>query len=340
MEKQSAISPLVVSLSFKWYNRHAGLTFGRDIFTDPIKRTDTLRECARIAFEHFGDVGLGQHNPQPSPIASHSYGDRFMSALFGCEVVYFNDQAPCVVAKEADFDEMAGLQVPDLGNNEVVQKMLSDAELLRRHYGCVSGSINTGSPANVAVSLYGQDFLIACALEPEIAQHVLHVIGETIYKLDREVCAVAEPESFPQSPVSMGYGNCPAIMFSPSMYRDVLLPVDKWFRSQVRDFHLHHCGVFDKYIDLYKELDPATIDVGGGSDYRALRKAFPNTPCSFLINTGDVEGLSAREIDAFVADMVERASPRELITRIACVDLSESVPDDTVRALATVHERI
>jgi len=308
--------------------------------TDPVKRTETMRECTRVMFERFGDVGIGSSDPQPAPMAASSYGDRFMSALFGCQIRYFKDQPPAALAKQVDPEEMLSLEIPDLENNEAVNKMLSDARRLRSVYGFAYGYINTGSPLNVAVSLYGEDFLIACADAPEAARHVLRVIGETIFRLDKEICAVVEPGAFPRTPRVSEYGNCPAIMFSPSMYREVILPVDKWYRSQVREFHLHHCGVFDGFTDIYRELSPTTIDIGGGSDYRLLREAFPDTPCSLLINTGDVEPLSPEEIDLFVGNMVEGAAPASLITRITCPELRAGVPDETVRALATVHERL
>ena len=49
----------------------------------------------RLLFDRFGDVGLGQANPpEPIPIVGDEYGDRFMAAFWGCEIVYQDDQAP------------------------------------------------------------------------------------------------------------------------------------------------------------------------------------------------------------------------------------------------------
>ena len=334
------IGKLNLTMSYQWYNRNAGFTFEEETYSDPVKRTELLRECSRYLYDRFGEVGLGSADPEPNPVASLSYGDRFMSVLFGCGIRYFKDQAPCVEAKTANPAEMMSLMIHGFEHNPTVRKMISDAKTLRKKYGAVYGHINTGSPLNVAVSLFGQDFLAACGAVPEAARHVLDVIGETIFRLDREICPLIEPGTYPIWPKSSGYGNCPAVMISPEMYRRVVLPSDIHYRSQVGEFHLHHCGVIDNYLDIYKELNPTTLDVGGGSDYGKLREAFPETSCSLLINTGQIESLSSNEIDDFVGDMVERASPADRISWISCVELSADVSDDTVKALATVHERI
>jgi hypothetical protein len=190
------------------------------------------------------------------------------------------------------------------------------------------------------VNVFGEQFLLASALEPELARHVLQVIARTEFKLYREVSAVIDPANFPLQNISFGYGNCPAVMFSPRIYREVILPVDKWVRRQVAQLHLHHCGVFDDYIDLYRELDPASLDIGGGSDYRRIRQAFPDTPFSLIVNAPDIEGRTVSQIDELVGGMVEGAAPAVRISRLWCAEVSERTADETVRALRTASERL
>ena len=181
---------------------------------------------------------------------------------------------------------------------------------------------------------------MACALEPETAQHVLRVTAETSFKLYREVCASIAPADFPLTDIPWGYGNCPAVMFSPRTYREVILSVDLWVRGQVASFGLHHCGVFDDYIDVYKELRPDSLDIGGGSNYKLVRQAFPNTPFSLIVNAPDVEGKSVSEIDTLVGGMVEGAAPVERVSFLWTGEVSENTEDDTVRALRTSTERV
>ncbi len=137
-----------------------------------------------------------------------------------------------------------------------------------------------------------------------------------------------------------GYGNCPAVMLSPRIYREVVLPVDLWVREQVGDFYLHHCGVFDAYIDVYKPLNPTALDIGGGSDYRAIRQSYKETPFSLIVNAELVEQKRPREVDDYIGEMVESASPAERISLLWTSELSAEVPDETVKAIATAHEAL
>lgn len=334
------IQPVIVTFSPTWFNRNYGMDFSESTWDNPIERVERGREMARLQYDRFSDVGLGCAEPGPAPVFSDAYGNYFMPALFGCPVSYHEDQAPASQALEATIEDLRELEVPDFDTNPVMRRALSEAKTLKDRYGFCHGGINTGSPINVAVNVFGQEFLMACAAEPETAQHVMMVIAETEFRLYREISAVIAPSEFPLDDMVFGYGNCPAIMFSPRLYREVILPVDKWVRSKVASFHLHHCGVFDGYIDIYKELTPASLDIGGGSDYKAIRDAFPETPFSMIVNAPDVEGRTTSEVDNLIGSMVEGAAPAERITHLWVGEAGDVIEDETVRALRTAHERI
>ena len=105
-------------------------------------------------------------------------------------------------------------------------------------------------------------------------------------------------------------------------------------------FHLHHCGVFDRYAELYTVLNPYSIDVGAGSDYKLMRKIYPDTPTSLIINPADIEGRSREEIDKHISNMVENAAPFSLISFLSTADFKADISDENIRDLATVHTRI
>lgn len=336
-----AINPVAVTFAPTWFSKQYGMDFGEGFWTDPVERTEGFREQQRLLFERFADVNLGSADPGAGPNISQRYGNYFMPALFGCEIVYPKDQAPAnLPLPDGSLEAMAGLEVPDFETNPVIQTGLWEARVLAEKYGACAGGINTGSPLNVAVNIYAEDFLMACATDPEVAQHVLRVIAETEFRLYREVSALIQPEGFPLDRMVFGYGNCPAVMLSPRVYREVVLPVDLWVREQVGDFYLHHCGVFDAYIDVYKPLNPTALDIGGGSDYRAIRQSYKETPFSLIVNAELVEQKRPREVGDFIGEMVEGASPAECISLLWTSELSAEVPDETVKAIATAHEAL
>ena len=319
-----------INMSEDWMNDRLGVDFSEDFWLDPVRRTENRRELSRELYRKYGEVGLGEAEPLPVPIASDEYGHRFMPKLFGCDVVYMPNQAPGAIHIDWDIDKMESFTAPDIDKNDVVKKMIADAEELKRKYGHCHGGINMGSPLNVAVALFGENFLTCCAEQPETATHVLMEIAKTQFALIEKVCRAIEPEAFPVRPMSYGSGNCPAIMLSPRMYRRVVLPVDKWMRGQCDYYGLHHCGVFDKYAELYTELKPDSLDVGGGSDYTLLRKYFPDTPASFIVNAEYIEGASTESIDYTVRNIVENGGPVNLISHLWCADLSRNTTDDNI----------
>lgn len=326
------------NFSEDWHNYHYGVDFNEDFWTDPIKRTEAYREMSYLRAKTFPDTELGSLEPKPNPVASEQYGHRFISALFGCKIVYTKTQAPSAEPKNADFDEMAALDIPDLKNNDVFRKALDDAKRMKEKYGFASGYINTGSPLNSAISIYGENFLACCALEPEIAQHVLKIITKTYFRLMYEYSGIVSPSS--KIDHQWGdLGNCPAVMFSPEMYKNVILPADLWYRGYFKSFSIHHCGVFDNYAELYTSLSPTSLDVGGGSDYKLLRKHFPDTVCSYIVNPEFYEGKSKEEIDALVRNIVINGGPTDKISILRTYGVSRNATNDNVMDLYSSIER-
>jgi hypothetical protein len=325
-------------LSEDWYNDRFGVEFTEGFWVDPVKRTEAYRELSYQTARNFPDTGLGSLEPEPNPVASDQYGHRFIPKLFGCEMKYIKNQAPACIAQRMDVDELARLDMPDLRNSGVMKKALEDAGLLRAKYGFVKSWINTGSPLNAAISTYGEDFIASCLSEPDVAQHVLMVFAKTMIRLIYEF----EDYLNPQDRVgreSYGIGNCPAIMFSPETYREVILPVDLWLRRQFRGFGIHHCGRFDNYAQLYTELRPTSLDVGGGSYYKLLRRYYPSTLCTYIVNAEHYEGKTPAEIDELVRGIITDGGPVEYIGNLHTYGVGRNATDENIATLRTSPKR-
>ena len=327
-----------ISLSEEWYNDRLGVSFDEDFWIDPVRRTENYMQLSYESAKKYPHLGLGSLNPKPAPVASDQYSHRFMAKLFGCDVVYMENQAPSAVSLDLEMEELAEFPMPDLHKNEVLKKALSDADILKRKYGYVSRGINTGSPLNVAVTVFGESFLASCAGEPDIARHILMVVAKTEIRLIYEYTQYLD-ENFSISPLSLGYGNCPAIMLSPELYRKVVLPVDLWYRQQCKYFYLHHCGIFDNYAELYTALSPIGLDVGGLSDYRKLRKYFPDTMCSYIINPESIEGQTREYIDAVIYGVITDGGPVGNISALRSYGISKNATDENLIDYRTSAKR-
>lgn len=325
-------------LSEDWHNDRYGVDFSEDFWVDPIRRTEAYREMSYQRAKRFPGTEIGSLEPKPKPVASDQYGHRFIPALFGCKIRYTSNQAPSADPIRVDFDQLAALDMPDLRHNDVIKKAMDDAKKMKQKYGFAYGWINTGSPLNAAISIFGEDFIACCAIEPKIAQHVLMVMAKTFIRLYYEFeDVICPPERVERQ--SSGLGNCPAILFSPQMYRAVILPVDLWFRQQFRHFSIHHCGIFDRYAGLYTELTPDALDVGGGSDYKLLRQYFPHTKCTYILNPEFFEGQSRETIDRLINGIVTDGGPVEYIEHLHTYGASRFATDDNIMDLYTSIER-
>jgi hypothetical protein len=321
-----------ISIGFSeawWYKYYGDDTSGKD--------------RRRLLFERFGDVGLGEENPsQPQPYVGGEYGDRFMSAFWGCEIVYLSGQAPAALILPDAWDRMENLEVPNVDTSPIVQKAFEKAHKLKEQYGYCTAGVNFGGPLNNAVSVFGSDILLACLAEPEMAKRVLQKMGEAVLAIhDLVVCKINGVDPKTTRANGWGIGNCPVCMVSPETYSDVVLPSDLWLHNQFHgEFNLHHCGVFDAYTEAYRPLNPSSLDVGPGTDLRITRNAYPNAKISTYIEVGALAKMSQDDIDELIIKMIHDASPAELFTVISVADAGPEISDETVKNLMTATERI
>ncbi len=297
----------------------------------------------RLLFDRFGDVGLGEENPaQPAPVVGGEYGDRFMAAFWGCEIVYQDGHAPAALVLPDARARMEDLEVPDLASSPVVCRALDDARSLRESHGSCAASVNLGGPLNNAVSVFGEEILFACAAEPVLADRVLRRMAEAnLLILDHVVCPISGVDPAVAWGGGWGLGNCPVCMISPRTYRDVVLPVDLWLSRQFRGgLGLHHCGVFDAYAEVYKPLEPVGLDLGPGSDLALARAAYPGVGLSTYIEVGALSRMTRDDIDATLTRMIEDAGPPELFHAISVADAGPEISDQTVRDLLTAPTRL
>ena len=332
-----------ISFSPAWWYYHYGMDFSdQRRWLDPILATERDREQRRLLYERFGDVGLGEADPAPHPRAGDEYGHRWMSAFWGCDVIYLKDQAPHALPLTDAWARLGTLEVPTVAGSAVATRTLESARVLWERYGCCEPAINYGGPLNNAVSVLGEAIYVALAAEPELAQHVLMQMGQAIMDAhDQVACRIRRVDVAAARSGGWGIGNCPVGTVSPATYRDVVLPVDLWFRHQFQGpFNLHHCGVFHPYREVYRPLEPETMDVGPGSDLRLTRAAYPQAVISVWVDVGLLPGLSASDMDALVGRTIEQAGPPALINWIGVAEVGPEVSDQTVRDWVTVPQRV
>jgi hypothetical protein len=266
-----------------------------------------------------------------------------MSAYWGCDVDYINDQWPHAAPLHVSSEKLTGLEMPDIENSSAVQLVRRNARILTDHYGHCRSAINYGGPLNNAVSVLGETAFEICAADPYLAKEVLRKMGQAVilvHDLVESPINGIQPEKVREG--DWGIGNCPVGQISPSMYQNVVLQVDLDFRQYKRGggFSLHHCGIFHPYVNVYQLLKPTDIDVGPGTDLQITRQAYPNVKISAYFDPAGFSSLTQDKVDAIVSKTIKAAAPIDKITYIRAIEVGPELSDDSVRAMMTVFERL
>ena len=119
------------------------------------------------------------------------------------------------------------------------------------------------SPLNIALNLFGQEFLVALLCEPDAARHDLRIIADTIKRLHRwfqehiafeqlqmvETCGRIQPQ---------GHGQicgCSTQLLSCDQYREMISPLDQEILGLYRGGGMIHlCGSHSQHIPTWKEM--------------------------------------------------------------------------------------
>ena len=326
-----------------WWQQKYGMDFSSpQAWQDPLLSIQRDREQRRLLFERFGDAGLGEADPQPDPVVGGEFGHRFMSAFWGCEVTYLKDQWPHAAALQKARLRMQNLTLPDLDTSPAVKLILHNAQTLEDRYGSCRASINYGGPLNNAVSVLGEEIFVQCAEDPVLAQEVLFRMAQAILVVcDQVESQINQVDSRHSRCRPFEIGNCPVGQVSPSMYRKVILPVDRWLAEQFEgEFWLHHCGFFHPYAQVYQPLLPQALDVGPGTNLRLTRQAYPAARISAYIDPGSLMTINRDQLDALVTNMVMDIGSTGNFTWIRVAEIGPEISDDTVRNLLSVFDRI
>ncbi len=317
------------TFSEAWFHKNYGMTFGDKYCSDPIFRTEQDREARRVLYERFGQSGVGSKDPAPHPHLEVC-GHRFLPALFGCEIIFQDDQAPSYhhlpVSSAA---EIAAIAPPDLATNRWANEFRRQGAILLEKYGSTDATINYGGPLNGAVAILGNEGLLYLSESPEVMTGFMQMLADACIETHDTLTVAFDPQMAGDRRLFIG--NCPVMMISPSTYLHTVLPTDLHYRRKIQSIGLHHCGVMDKYLAGYQELEPIDfIEMGWGSNVAAVHRAFPNAKLDLMIAIYDLQNLARQEMGELVAGMVRDVGSLEYLRDIWVADIGPEVPDEIV----------
>jgi len=334
--------PLGVGFYPDWFNKHYGISFGKEYYFDPEVRIQARMEMERKLYERFGDVGLGNPNPEPKPLIT--FGMVMLPSIFGCEVIYKDDALPWAMPLNLSESEIMKLEVPDIFNSHPMTDMIGQIQYLKEKYGSVVGDINTTGVQNLALKLRGDKLYFDFYENPELCRHLLNICTECIIQLfqfNHETTGTAAVDVTPMcDPKLYVFPNCTAEQISLETYESQILEYDNRVADVCHPVGIHHCGSVDEVLDGYAKIHHLEfIEIGFGSDVKRTREVFgPDVAVNARISPVLMKNGKPEEVAAEVRRLIDNGAPLDNFS-IDTVGLTHGTPDENVKtALKTAAE--
>jgi hypothetical protein len=334
--------PVELVFNPNWWYRTAGISFEEPFYFDAEARMRNDVIMRRVLHQRYGDLGLGEPDPQPRPVIGslHVAGGFIVPALLGAEIVFSPATAPQPKPVNLPTAQIEALEKPDFREAEPMKRLIADMDMLEARYGYLVGDLNTDGLLNAAYHLYGQELFVDFYQAPGRVRRLLEIIGELIVDVALYVrertgsCSIAVNRMVERvDPRLFLHANCSVQMISPRSYRQVQLPVEQQMAGRIQPYGIHHCGDNLHHIaPVYAELGACFYDVGWGSDVARCREALPDAFFNLRLNPVRMLECTPHEIAQDTEKLLRAAGPLEQ-AGVCCINMDYGTPDDNICAM-------
>lgn len=119
-----------------WWHENAGIDFTQDFFDDPKYRMECDLKMRKTLYEHFGEFGIGEKDPQKRPLLGTDLlaAGYLHSELMGCKIRYQPDNSPQVECMNLDEDTIGEIVLPDLAESTVWKRTQRQMDYLMEKF--------------------------------------------------------------------------------------------------------------------------------------------------------------------------------------------------------------
>jgi hypothetical protein len=340
--------PIELVFNPNWWHRTAGISFDEAFYLDAGTRIENDVIMRRVLYKRYGDLGLGEADPQPRPIIGslHVAGGFVIPALLGADILFAPDAAPQPAPLDLTLEQIETFEKPDPCHTWPMNQLIPQIDALETEHGYVVGDLNTDGLLNAAYHLYGQQLFIDFYRAPQRVQRLLDLIGELIVDVALYVrqrtrsCSISVNRMVQRvDPTLFLHANCSVQMISPASYREMHLPVELRMAARIQPFGLHHCGDNTHRIaPAYAELPACYFEVGWGSDVAACREALPGAFLNLRLNPVRMLQCTPGEIAEDTEKLLLSAGPLAQ-AGVCCINMDYGTPDDNIWAMFEVLQR-
>ena len=340
--------PVELVFNPNWWHHTAGISFDEAFYLDAETRIRNDVIMRRVLHERYGELGLGEADPQPRPIigSMHVAGGFVIPALLGAPVRFEVNAAPQPEPIHLTADQIDALPLPDWKNLWPMKQLLADMDALEAQYGYVIGDLNTDGLLNAAYHFYGQDLFADFYHAPDRVRRFLGLIGELIaevagyvYSRTGSYSVAVNRMAAHLTPTPFLHANCSVQMISPRSYREMQLPIERRLAAQLQPFGIHHCGDnLQRVAAEYATLPLAYVEAGWGSDVRRVREALPAVFLNLRLSPMRMLQCTPQEIAEDTEKLLRAAGPLEKVG-VCCINLDHGTPDGNLYAMFEVVQR-
>jgi hypothetical protein len=343
--------PLELVFNPNWWHQTAGISFDRSFYLDPEARIDNDVRMRRVLHERFGQMGLGQADPQPRPIIGsvHVAGGFVIPALLGAEIWFEPDAAPQPMAMGWTPEQVEQFEKPDFRALWPMNELIAQMDKLEAEWGYVVGDLNTDGVLNAAYHLYGQSVYTDFYEAPERVKRLLDQLSELIgdvagYIHSRtgsySISVNRMAEHFAPSPFL--HANCSVQMISPASYTEIQFPSELKLAERLQPFGVHHCGNnLHRIAPEYARLPADYFEAGWGSDVAQSLAALPHAFLNLRLNPVRMLQETPADIAADTEKLLGAAAAAGALGRVGlcCINMDYGTPDENLFAMYSVVEK-
>jgi uroporphyrinogen-III decarboxylase len=340
--------PIELVFNPNWWYQTADISFDKTFYFDSQARIRNDVVMRQVLYERFGELGMGERNPQPRPIigSRHVAGGFVIPALLGAEIRFEKDAAPEPLPLEMSTEQIAAFEKPDFRTAWPMNEFIQQMDALEAEWGYVVGGMNTDGLLNAAYHLCGQQLFLDFYAAPERVRRLLDIIGELIVDVALYLrqrtgeCSISVNRMVEHvDPALFFHANCSVQLISPKSYRDFLLAVEQRMASRIQPYGIHHCGDnLHRVAPVYAELPLTMVDVGWGSDVTAVRQTLPDVFLNLRLSPVRMLQATPQEIAADTENLLKATAPLENVG-VCCINMDYETPDENIFAMFEVVEK-
>ena len=325
------MGPLDLDITFirGYLTHHFGIAFDERFFTDWRHRVQTDMAVQRALAERFGDIGLG--NPDPQPRVRLGFDDTLNLALmFG---------PPWEVQGGISWIRPGFLGTPESVESLTVPEVESTwpTTLLAQQYDEAVAELGVENvvpprPKGVleaALDLRGDQLLTDFYEAPALAEKLFGIMAEAISRFQE--FWLRKRGGRPWEDIALG--GCSATMLSPKIFEQFILPHYQRITQRFGGGFLCACGLVTHLLESFAKMEHCRyFRLGWGTDLRRARLLLGKKHIKASLDPARVAKQTPAEVKRDVAQMVEACGDEGPLS-ILLIHVGADMPDENLRAL-------